>query len=102
MKVGIIASLIAFFIITIGGCTTTYKQMKSWKGRTVNDLYWDFGKADKVEQVNTHERVYIYFLERTDDGQVKTCTKKFYTRNNGHAEVIIDTSYTDCHFITLK
>ena len=76
--------------------------MKDWEGRSVSDLYWDLGKADKVEQVNVHERVYTWYFKRSDGGEVRTCTYNFYTRNNGHFEEIIDTSYDDCLFFTLK
>ena len=102
-KFRIIASLIVLCLISIGGCTTTYKSMKDWEGRTVDDLYWDWGPPDEVEQVNTYDRVFTYISTRTDDdGEVKTCRKSFYARNYGNAEVITSTSYSGCHFLTLK
>ena len=102
-KIGIIATLMLVCMICIGGCTTTYKSMKNWEGRTVDDLYWELGKPDEVEQVNTHDRVFTYISTRTnDDGEVKTCRKSFYARNYGNAEVITDTSYSECLFLTLE
>ena len=102
IKTGILSTLMVLCVITLVGCTTTYLDMKGWKGRTINELYWDWGKADKVEDLNVYERVYTYYIERTVNGQVKTCTKSFYTRSNGYDEVIIDTSYSDCLFFILK
>ena len=102
MKIGIVTTLMVFSIITIGGCTTTWLDMKSWEGRTINDLYFEWGKADKVENTNTGERAHTWYFERKDNGQVKTCTKTFYTRNTGHAEVIKRTSYSDCLFLIAK
>jgi hypothetical protein len=98
-KIGIVMTLMLFSIISTGGCTTIYKDMKSWEGRTINDLYFEWGKADEVGSLNTGGRVHTWYFERMVDGQVKTCTKSFYTRYDGHAEVIIDTSYKDCLFL---
>ena len=98
----IITILMVFSLIAIGGCTTTYLDMKSWEGRTINDLYFEWGQADAVEPLNTGGRVHTWFFERTVDGQVKTCKKSFYTRYDGHPEVIVDTSYTDCLFLIAK
>jgi hypothetical protein len=101
-KIGIMMILMIFSHISIVGCTTTYLDMKSWEGRTINDLYFEWGKADEVESLNTGGRVHTWFFERTVDGQVKTCKKSFYTRYDGHPEVIVDTSYSDCLFLTAK
>ena len=102
-KIGIITTLMVFFIITNGGCTTTYLDMQSWEGRTINDLYFEWGKADEVEPSNKpYGRVHTWFFERTVDGQVKTCKKSFYTRYDGREEVIVDTKYSDCLFLTAK
>ena len=102
-KIGIIAALTVFAVICIGGCTTTYKSMKDWEGRTVDDLYWELGPPDEVEQVNVYERVFTYTSTRTDDdGVVKTCRKSFTARNYGNAEVITNTSYSGCLFLTLE
>ena len=99
-KIGIITTLMIFFTISIGGCTTTYLDMKSWEGRTINDLYFEWGKADEVE--GSYDRVHTWFFERTVDGEVKTCKKSFYTRYDGREEVIVDTKYSDCLFLTAK
>ena len=100
--IGMIASLMVFSMITIGGCTTTYKQMKDWEGRTINDLYWEWGKPDEVVGANTGGRVYTWYSTWEDDGEEKTCRKSFTTSYDGHDEVIIDTSYENCHFLTIK
>lgn len=101
-KIVMFISLMLFFIISLSGCTTTYLDMKKWHGRTINDLYFDRGKADKVETVDGGARVHIWYSKRTVDGQVKTCTKKFYARNTGNAEVIYRTKYSGCLFLTAK
>ena len=101
-KTGIVSSLILFSIIALTGCTTTYLDMQRWEGRTINDLYFEWGKADKVDALNTGGRVHIWYFKGADNGQEKTCTKSFYTRNDGYAEVIVDTKYKDCHFLTAK
>ena len=99
-KIGIITTFMVFSIISLGGCTTTYLEMKSWEGRTINDLYFEWGKADEVE--GSYNRVHTWFFERTVDGEVKTCKKSFYTRYDGHAEIIVDTKYSDCLFLIAK
>ena len=99
---GIIMILMAFSIMSIGGCTTTYLDLKRWEGRTINDLYFEWGKADKVEVTKTGETAHTWLFKRDVDGQVKTCEKSFYTRYDGHAEVIVDTSYKDCLFLIAK
>jgi hypothetical protein len=76
--------------------------MKSWEGRTIHDLYFEWGKPDEVEPLSTNGNAHTWYFERTVDGQVKTCKKTFYTRYTGHAEVIIDTSYSDCLFLIAK
>ena len=68
-------ALMVFSIITLVGCTTTYLDLKGWEGRTINDLYFEWGKADKVDVLNTGGRVHTWVFERTVDGKVKTCTK---------------------------
>ena len=40
-KFGTGLAMMFFFSITIVGCTTTYLDMKSWEGRTINDLYFE-------------------------------------------------------------
>ena len=90
---------VVFVLITLVGCTTTYLDMKRWEGRTINDLYFEWGKADEVESLITGGRVHTWFFERTVDGKVKSCKKSFYTRNTGNAELIIKTSYKDCLFL---
>ena len=94
-------SLVIFSYLFIGGCTTTYLEMQSWEGRSLNDLYFEWGKPDVIE--NTKKgRVYTWVYKRNDDGKVKTCRKSFYTQDDGHGEVIVDTKYSGCHFLTLK
>ena len=100
-KFGIIAALMGLSVI-IGGCTTTYLSLKSWEGRSVKDLYFEWGPPDSVDVTDTGKTAYIWVFERTVDGQVKTCEKSFYTRNTGNAEVIVDTSYKDCLFLIAK
>lgn len=97
-----ISALLAFSIMSATGCTTTWLDMQSWHGRTVNDLYFEWGKADRVENISTGERVHTWISERTVDGQVKTCEKSFYARNTGNKEVITRTSYSGCLFLTVK
>ena len=101
-KWGPMMVLLLFFGISMGGCTTTYKVMKAWEGRSINDLYFEWGKADKVESTNSGGRAHIWFFERRDDGELKTCTKTFYTQNYGRGEEIVDTAYKDCLFFTLQ
>lgn len=101
-KTRIISIMTLLAIITLAGCTTTWLAMKEWEGRSINDLYFDRGKADEVESLNTGGRVHIWYSERTVKGEVKTCTRKFYTRNDGHGEVIIDTKYSGCLFLMAK
>jgi len=79
-----------------------HDDLSGWEGRTINDLYFEWGKADEVESLNTGGSVHTWFFERTVDGQVKTCKKSFYTRYDGHDEVIVDTSYSDCLFLIAK
>jgi hypothetical protein len=101
-KIGMVTTLMMLSIISIGGCTTTYLDMKRWHGQTVNDLYFEWGKPDEVGSLNTGGRVHTWFFERKVDGKVKTCKKSFYTRNTGNAEVVIKTSYKDCLFLIAK
>ena len=76
--------------------------MKEWEGRTINDLYFDRGKADEVEELGGGKRVHIWYSERTVKGEVKTCTKKFFTRYDGRDEIIVDTKYSGCLFLMAK
>lgn len=101
-KIRFISILIFLFSFTLVACTTTYLDMKKWEGRTINDLYFDHGKADEVEVLGGGKRVHIWHSKRTVNGQVETCTKKFYTRNAGHNEVIINTKYSNCLFLIAK
>ena len=101
-KFGTGLAMMFFFSITIVGCTTTYLDMKNWEGRTVNDLYFEWGKADKVEVTNKGETAHTWVFKREVDGQVKTCEKTFYSRNTGNDEVIVNTSYKDCLFLIAK
>ena len=101
-KNGIISLLLVCSIMSVAGCTTTWLDMKSWEGRTVNDLYFELGKADEVENTKANERVHTWISTRSVDGEVKTCRKSFYARNTGNEEVITRTSYSGCHFFTLK
>ena len=102
IKFSIFVSLMAFFIVSITACTTTYLSMKNWEGRTVNDLYFEWGKPDKVESSTNNRTAHTWYFERTDDGLNKTCTKTFYSRNDGHGDIIVDTSYKDCLFLIAK
>lgn len=103
MYEGLVKKLLVFFLIFIAGCTTMYKDMTSWIGRTVEELYWDMGPADKIEDIAPRYRVFIYENDRTDNkGNVHTCRRSFTAMNTGHEEEIIDTSYSDCLFITIK
>lgn len=95
---GIIAALLIFFAISISGCTTTYLELKSWEGRKISDLYFEWGKADEVQ--GSYNRVHTWYFENKNKG--KTCTKSFYTKYDGHAEIIVDTKYKDCLFLTIK
>ena len=98
-----IAALMIICVIAISGCTTTYLDMKSWEGRSIDDLYFEWGKADEVEPSSKpYGRVHTWFFERTVDGQDKTCKKSFYTRITGNEEVIVDTSYKDCLFLIAR
>ena len=94
---GIIPALMILSIMAISGCTTTWLDMKSWHGRTLDDLYFEWGKPDEIEGSG-----YTWISTWTDNGEEKTCRKTFYTRYDGHAEVIVKTSYSDCHFLTTK
>lgn len=68
----------------------------------MNDLYFEWGKADEVESLNTGGRAHAWFFERKVDGMVETCKKTFYTRNTGNDEVIVKTSYKNCLFLIAK
>lgn len=49
-----------------------------------------------------YDRVRLYISTRNDNGKVKTCRKSFLTKNNGHGETIVATSYSDCPFLTIR
>lgn len=94
---------LVLFLIVVAGCTTMFADMRSWEGHTVDELYWDMGSADKVEDLGDGRRVFIYEEERTDKkGKVHTCQRSFTALYDGQKETIIDTSYEDCPFITFK
>lgn len=97
-RTGFVLNMMFLSSILLGGCTTTYLDMKSWEGRTINDLYFEWGKADKVEYKGNF-RVHSWLFERSVDGKSKTCTKSFYARYDGHEEIIVDTKYSDCLFL---
>ncbi len=95
--------LLFLFMIVIAGCTTMFADMRSWEGHTVDDLYWDMGSADKVEDLGDGRRVFIYEEDWTDrDGKARTCQRSFTAVDYGDREEIIDTSYEDCRFVTFK
>ena len=100
-KFGIISSLMILSMITIGGCTTTYKDMQDWVGQPIDELYWDWGQADEVVDAGDHDRVHTWITTWTDDGEEKTCRKSFTTRNYGYAEEIIDWASEGCPFLTV-
>ena len=101
--VRILSALVAFSMICAAGCTTTYLSLKEWEGRTVHDLYFEWGQPDEIEPWTRGGTIYTYISTRTDDdGEVKTCRKSFYARDYGHGEIIKDTSYSDCLFLMLK
>ncbi len=103
MYEGLVKKLLLLSLILIAGCTTMYKDMKSWEGRTVNELYWNMGPPDKIEDIAPGYRVFIYENERTNSkGKVHTCRRSFTAVNTGHEEEITDTSYSDCLFFTIK
>ena len=97
-----ISSFMLFVIFALAGCTTTYLDMKRWHGRTINDLYFEWGKPDEVVSLNTGGRAHTWFFERKGDGKDKVCKKTFYTRNTGNDEVITKTSYKDCLFLIAR
>jgi hypothetical protein len=89
-------------LIVIAGCTTMFKDMRSWEGHTLDELHWDMGPADEVKDIENGVREFIYINEWTKDGKVHTCRKTFTTLFDGRSETITDTSYEDCSFITVK
>lgn len=95
--------LLVLSLIFIAGCTTMFADMRSWEGHTVEELYWDMGSADEIEDLGNGYRVFIYKKEWTDrEGQVHTCRRSFTAMNTGPNEEITETDYSDCHFITPK
>jgi outer membrane lipoprotein-sorting protein len=105
MYKGLVKKLLALvlFLIFIAGCTTTYRDMSSWEGQTVDELYWDMGRPDKIEVLGNGNRVFIYEDDRTDKkGNVRTCRRSFTAVNYGNKEEITDTSYSGCSFLTIK
>ena len=101
-KIRVVTALIVLSMICISACTTTYKKTKDWEGRKIDELYWEWGKADEVVDVGPYARVYTWISTWTDNGQVKTCRKSFSATDNGYGEVITGSSYKDCPFITAK
>ena len=93
--------LLILLVISITGCTTTYLELQSWEGRSINDLYFDRGKADEVGSAKKYYRVHTWF-SKGKDGKEKGCRQSFYTRNTGTDEIIVDTKYSGCHFLTVK
>ena len=62
-----------FSLAALTGCTTTCLDMKSWHGRSINDLYFEWGTADEASPANKpYGRVHSWFFERKIDGKVKT------------------------------
>lgn len=102
MKTGMVATLMLFSFLALSGCTTTYLDLKSWEGRTLNDLYFEWGKPDDIEITKDNRTAYTWHFEREVDGKAVTCKKYFYTRNTGNEEVIVDTYYKDCLFLTAQ
>jgi len=51
-KIETISPLMILFLMSMAGCTTTYLDMKSWEGRTINDLY--FEKKQRVKTYISH------------------------------------------------
>ena len=96
-----ITLLAVLALVLLGGCTTTYKYLEDWEGRSVEDLYFEWGKPDEVSS-DGRDTVHTWISTRTVDGEVRSCRKSFVTRNYGNKEVVIDTSYEDCPFFTLK
>ena len=94
--------LLVLFLVFIAGCTTMYKDMRSWEGQTVDELYWDMGSPDKIEDYNGY-RVFIWEEEWTDmQGEAHTCRKTFTAVYDGNKEEITDTDYSDCQFMTIR
>ena len=97
-------NLLLFLMIVIfsfTGCTTTYLDLKSWEGKHISDLYFERGKADEFGSAKHYYRVHTWF-SRGKDGTENGCRQSFYTHNKGTDEVIVDTKYEGCHFMTLK
>jgi hypothetical protein len=86
--------VLVLFLIFSAGCTTMYRDMTKWEGRTVNELYGGMGSPDKIEDIAPGHRVFIY-----EDGE---CRQTFTAVNYGNREEITDTSYSGCPFLTIK
>jgi hypothetical protein len=97
-----VKKLLVLFLIFIAGCTTTYKDMKSWEGHTVKEMYWDMGPPDTIEELGSGYRVMTWIRTWTKDGKVRTCRRSFTVVLTGYDEEVTDTSYSDCPFITYK
>ena len=103
MNGGFMKKLLALFLFIIAGCTTMFADMRSWEGRTVDELYWDMGSPDRIEPIDNAHRVFTWEEEWTDSkGEVHTCEKSFTGYYDGSEEVITDTEYSDCPFMTMK
>lgn len=94
--------LSVLFLIFIAGCTTMFKDMRSWEGRTASELYWEMGSPDTIETLDNGSRVLTWIETWTKDGEVHTCRKSFTVVATGEDEEITDTSYSDCPFMTFK
>ena len=93
--------LVILMAISMMGSTTTYLKLQSWEGRSINDLYFDRGKAHEVSSAKKYYRVHTWF-SKGKDGREKGCRQSFYTRDIGSDEIIVDTKYSGCHFLTVK
>jgi hypothetical protein len=95
--------LLVLFLVLMAGCTTMFSEMRSWEGRTVDELYWDMGSPDKIETLEKGYRVFIWEDDWTDsEGEVHTCRKSFTAYYDGHEERVTDADYSDCQFMTVK
>ncbi len=102
MYEGLVKKLLVLSLVLIAGCTTMYKDMQSWEGHTVSELYWEMGTPDTIETLDNGYRVLTWIETWTKDGEVHTCRKSFTAVVTGNDEEITDTSYSDCPFLTVK
>lgn len=99
---GLVKKLSVLFLILIAGCMTTYKDMKSWEGHTVDELYLDMGAPDEIEELGSGYKVMTWIRKWSKDGKAHTCRRMFTVMVTGNEEKVTKTSSADCPVFTYR